>query len=302
MIKDRIFTMVGPTAVGKTGIAIEICRRISGEIISADSRQIYKFLDIGTAKPTIKERQMINFHLIDFVHPDDNYSCGQFCRDAVTKIEEIHKRDNTPIICGGTGLYIKSLFNPLHDLPHAERKLKEKLNQMLQKHGVDYLYQRLLTIDPDWAKKITAQDRQRILRGIEVYELTGTPLSKLIKKQRKEAEYLPYYIGLNLPREELYQRIDTRFSAMIKNGFVEEVKSLLRKGFDPKSNALRTIGYKEIIEFLEGKSTLDQAISKAKQRTRNFAKRQITWFKRIPDLRWYNPNDPKIVKNIIDQI
>ncbi len=299
---NRLLTIIGPTAVGKTKVAINIAKEISGEIISADSRQIYKYLDIGTAKPTIQERRQVNFHLIDFVDPNDNYSCGQFSRDAETKIAEIEQRKNIPIVCGGTGLYIKSLFNPPHELPQSDKKIKAKLGQTLQKQGLNYLYQRLLVIDPGWAKKIKSNDKQRILRGLEVYEMTGTPLSEAISKKPRQAKYLPNYVGLNLPRVELYDRIDTRFDAMIKSGLVEEVKSLLRQNFAPDSNALRTIGYKEIVDYLKGEMTLVEAIAKAKQRTRNFAKRQLTWFKKIPDVHWFNPEDPKIIKNILGQI
>jgi len=297
---DRILTIIGPTAAGKTEVSLEIAKKICGEIISADSRQIYKYLDIGTAKPTVKERREINFHLIDFVDPDGNYSCGQFRRDAEAKIEEIIKRKNMPIICGGTGLYIKALFNPLHDLPQSDKRLKESLAQLLQKHGIDYLYKKLLTIDPQWAKRIMPNDKQRILRGLEVYKITGKPISQLIKRKNMKAKYQPYYIGLNLPREELYQRIDQRFDLMVKKGLVEEVESLLRRGFDSNSSALRTIGYLEIIEYLKGRLTLDDARTKAKQRTRNFAKRQITWFSKIPDLVWFDPEKSDLAKIIIE--
>jgi len=299
---NRVITIVGPTAVGKTKLSIKIAKKISGEIISADSRQIYKYLNIGTAKPIYKERREVNFHLIDFVESDDSYSCGQFARDAEIKIEEIKKRNRIPVICGGTGLYIRALFKPLHPLPQSNKKIKKKLIQMLHKYGVDYLYNKLLSFDPDWAKKISPKDKQRILRGLEIYEMTGKPLSKLIKKRRRKSKYSPYYIGLCLPREKLYHRINSRFDNMIQHGLIDEVKFLLEKGFDPESNALRTIGYKEIVKYVQGTLTLDEAILKAKQRTRNFAKRQITWFSKIPNLRWFNPEVPNIAKVIVENI
>lgn len=297
----KILTIVGPTAVGKTRITIEIAKRISGEIISADSRQIYKYLNIGTAKPTRKEQKVVSFHLIDFVHPKDSYSCGLFARDAGIKIGEIQKKGNIPIVCGGTGLYIRALFNPLHKLPESNKKIKEKLVKLMEKRGIEYLYKKLLSVDPKWAKKISPKDKQRIMRGLEVYEIIGKSLSSLITAKKKTSKFLPYYIGLNLSREELYQRINKRFDDMIKNSLVEEVRFLLKKGIDPKSTALRTIGYKEIIEHFNGNLTLDEAIEKAKKRTRNFAKRQITWFSKISGLKWYNPKDPNIVKFIIKQ-
>ncbi len=298
----KIVAVVGPTAVGKTKVAIEIAKRISGEIISADSRQIYKYLNIGTAKPTNKERKQVKFHLIDFVHPGDSYSCGQFARDAEAKIEEIQSRGNNPIVCGGTGLYIRALFNPLHKLPESDKKIKERLVKKLNTYGIDHLYHELSSIDQEWAKRITPKDKQRILRGLEVYEITGDPLSTLIKKSKKQSKYLPYYVGLYLPRKKLYERINQRFDRMINNGLVDEVKSLLTEAFDPLSNALRTIGYKEIIEYLQGSVTFNDAVDKAKRRTRNFARRQITWFNKIQGIKWYDPENPDSIKTIIYQL
>jgi len=297
----KIITIVGPTAAGKTDLAIKIARKISGEIISADSRQIYKYLDIGTAKPMSEQRRQATFHLIDFVHPDDNYSCGQFARDAELKIADIIRKKRVPVICGGTGLYIKALFQPLHVLPVSNPEIKNKLQASLEKHGVEFLYKKLLSVDPHWAAQIMPRDKQRIMRGLEVYEMSGKPLSLVLKTRKKETKYKPHYIGLNLPRAELYRIIDQRFDEMIEQDLVNEVKSLLKKGLNPSSNALRTIGYKELIQYLNGEMILEMAIQRAKQRTRNFAKRQITWFNKIPGLSWYDPGDPDIVKYIIDQ-
>jgi tRNA dimethylallyltransferase len=282
----KVLTLVGPTAV-------------SGEIISADSRQIYKHLDIGTAKPTTEQRRKTKFHLIDIVEPDADYSCGQFARDAEHKIEETASRKKTPVICGGTGLYIRALFHPLDDLPKSNKETKRRLIEMLDEHGTAHMYGKLQHVDPQWAKRITSQDKQRILRGLEVYEMTGKPLSRLIGKREKTGRFLPYYIGLNLPRDVLYERINHRFDQMLEQGLIDEVQQLLKRGLDPKTSALRTIGYKEIAEHLNGKLTLDGAIDKAKRRTRNYAKRQITWFNRIPDLEWHSPEEPGLVDFIV---
>jgi tRNA dimethylallyltransferase len=274
---NRILTIVGPTAAGKTEVAIRVARQVSGEIISADSRQIYQYLDIGTAKPDRRQKRQVPFHLIDFVHPDENYSCGQFARDAEQTIECLLRAGTPPIVCGGTGLYIKALFEPLHELPASDKKVKSRLSTLLHERGLQHLYQRLLEVDPVWGEHIGPHDTQRILRGLEIYEMTGTPLSVLLKRAKKNPRYCPLYVGLTLPRTELYDRIDHRFDTMITAGLVNEVRSLLKKGFDPGKSALRTIGYKEIIEHLNGTVSLDQAIEKAKRRTRNFAKRQLTW-------------------------
>jgi len=295
----RIITIVGPTAVGKTHTAIEIAQKISGEIISADSRQIYKDLNIGTAKPTREEQRLVRFHLIDCVLPDKPYSCGQFARDAEQRIQEIVARRHTPIVCGGTGLYIRALFHPLHKLPESDERVKAKLMNEYNKHGLAYLYERLLHVDPIWAQKITPRDKQRILRGLEVYEISGKTLSSFTKVRRRTAQYLPYYVGLTMPRDELYNRINQRFDSMIERGLVEETKTLLDKGLDPTSSALRTIGYKEIVEYLSRTLTLDAAVEKAKRRTRNFAKRQLSWFNNIEGIEWYDTRDPDLVKIII---
>jgi tRNA dimethylallyltransferase len=297
-----ILTIVGPTATGKTDLAVKLAKRISGEIVSADSRQIYKYLDIGTAKPNARQRAATKFHLIDFVEPDQEYSCGQFARDAVSKIEEITTRKKMPIVCGGTGLYIRALFHPLDELPRSDKKIKRRMTERLNKHGLEYMYQRLMEVDPLWASRIERTDRQRILRGLEVYELTGKPLTQLLGKTADTRPFKPYYIGLNLPREKLYERIDQRFEKMIEQGLVQEAKTLLDRGFGPDTNALRTIGYKEVIAYLNGHLSLDEAIEKAKQRTRNYAKRQVTWFNKIPGLRWFDPNERGLTDHLINTL
>ena len=298
----RILTIVGPTAVGKTEIAIQIATRFHGEIISADSRQIYKYLDIGTAKPTVEQKRKTRFHLIDFIEPHEDYSCGRYARDAERKIEEIAARNRVPIVCGGTGLYIRALFHPLDELPQSDLRTRSRLRETLNKRGLKYLYTKLQGIDQDWANRIKPTDKQRILRGLEVYEVTGKPLSKLIGKKKIHKDFSPLYIGLNLPREVLYARIDKRFSRMIEQGLVEETETLLARGFSKESSALRTIGYKEIIEHLDGIITLEDAIAKAKRRTRNYAKRQVTWFSRIPQIVWCNPDDPMTVGGILQRL
>lgn len=295
MKMKEILTIVGPTAAGKTKIALEIALRINGEVISADSRQIYKYLNIGTAKPTPEEQKKVKFHLIDFLEPDVNYSCGQFARDAERLIEDISNRGRRPIICGGTGLYIKALFNPLHPLPVADRALKLYLQGILKEKGLDYLYKRLLKIDPEWAKKIGPKDKQRILRGLEVYEITKKPLSVLIKQKREKARFRPRYIGITIPREELYKRINERYDRMIEDGLIDEAKNILKMGYAPDCYGLRTIGYKEIVEYLKSQCDLNEAIEKAKQHTRNFAKRQLTWFRKTMGVKWFKADEEDII-------
>ncbi len=298
----NILTIVGPTAVGKTVIAMLIAERISGEIVSADSRQIYKHLNIGTAKPTVAQRRKIRFHLIDFIEPDEDYSCGQFARDAEKKIQEILKRGKIPILCGGTGLYVRALFDPLDELPQSNAETKERLREMLKKHGLDQMYNKLQRIDPAWAERIKPRDKQRIMRGLEVYEITGKPLSKMMGIRMRHPKFLPYYVGLRLQRDLLYSRIDARFEQMLNLGLVNETTSLLKMGLDPRSSALRTIGYKEIVAHLQGEMSLDEAVEKAKRRTRNYAKRQITWFNRIPGMVWHEADDPVLADGILSSL
>ena len=297
-----ILTIVGPTAVGKTSTAMQIAERISGEIVSADSRQIYKHLNIGTAKPSKTQRRKIKFHLIDLIEPEEEYSCGQFARDAEKKINEILTRKKIPIVCGGTGLYIRALFHPLDNLPHSNVKTKEKLRKMLRRHGIEYMYRKLQRIDPGWAERIKPRDKQRIMRGIEVFEMTGKPISEMMGKKKTCTKFPPYYIGLNLQREALYSRINTRFDQMLNHGLVKETESLLKKGIDPESSALRTIGYREITAYLQGAISFDEAVERAKRRTRNYAKRQMTWFSKLPSIVWHDASDPDLVNNIISSL
>lgn len=298
----EVLTIVGPTAVGKTALAMAVAERNHGEIISADSRQIYRYLNIGTAKPTHTERKKIRFHLIDFVEPDENYSCGQFARDAGTCIAAIRARKKIPIVCGGTGLYIKTLFQPLHPLPQSDKKIKADLMDLHDKHGIAYLYKKLQIIDPQWAARIAPTDKQRIIRGLEVHALTGKPLGAQLNAPRKISPYHAFYLGLKMPRDQLYRRIDVRFATMIERGFVAEVRSLLEKGYEPHFSALRTIGYKEIVEHLLGKSSLNEAIARAQQRTRNYAKRQLTWFSRLPGIQWFHPDDHRFFAVVNEKI
>lgn len=298
----KVLAIVGPTAAGKTTLAIEVARLARGEIISADSRQIYKRLDIGTAKPDRGQRRKARFHLLDLVEPGEDYSCGQFARDAAARIAEIRKRGRVPIICGGTGLYIQALFEPLDELPRSDQATKQRLRTALEADGIDRLYQRLRMVDPDWARQIKSRDTQRILRGLEVYETTGRPLSQLLGRAKRRAAFRPVYIGLTVARDVLYARIDERFDVMLKRGLVEEVESLLARGIDPASNALRTIGYREIVDHLQGRTTLDQAAEIAKRRTRQYAKRQLTWFRRLPDIEWRDPEDPVLIRDIVARL
>lgn len=276
--KSKIIAVVGPTASGKTAFAVNLAHQINGEIVSADSRLVYKGFDIGTAKPTLKEREGIPHYMIDIAEPETDYSAGLYLKDAEKIIKDILLRGKVPIIAGGTGLYLNILLMN-YDLPKVEPDydLREKLKK------TDNLYEILSSLDPQTALEIDPNDRKKLIRAIEIVKLTGKPLSK--SRGRKEPEYDVEWLGLNYPREELYDRINRRVDLMIENGLVEETEKLLEK-HGRINNILYTIGYQEMVSYLDGILTLDVAVDKLKQNTRRYAKRQLTWFRKNPDIKW----------------
>lgn len=276
--KSKIIAVVGPTASGKTAFAVNLAHQINGEIVSADSRLVYKGFDIGTAKPTLKEREGIPHYMIDIAEPETDYSAGLYLKDAEKIIKDILSRGKVPIVAGGTGLYLNILLMN-YDLPKVEPDydLREKLKK------TDNLYEILSSLDPQTALEIDPNDRKKLIRAIEIVKLTGKPLSK--SRGRKEPEYDVEWLGLNYPREELYDRINRRVDLMIENGLVEETEKLLEE-HGRINNILYTIGYQEMVSYLDGILTLDEAVDKLKQNTRRYAKRQLTWFRKNPDIKW----------------
>ncbi len=297
---QTILTIVGPTASGKTDLALILADRYDAEIVSADSRQVYQHLDIGTAKPTPDERRQTAFHLIDFLEPDQAYSCGQYSRDAQKHIRDILDRGRTPIVCGGTGLYLRALYEPLHRVPRSTPETKQKINAELAALGLDKLYLRLRKVDPAWADRVGPSDRQRILRGLEIYDLTGRPISEFFSDPRPAAAFEPQYIGLRLPRPVLFERIDRRFDRMLEIGLVDEVRAVLDRGFAADCPGLRTIGYQEIISFVQGRLALNDAAALAKKNTRNFARRQETWFRKMKGIVWLDGEKP--IKELMNEV
>lgn len=277
----KIFCLVGPTGVGKTEVAVALARQYDLDIISADSRQIYKHMDIGTAKPVSGIRDRVNFHLLDIITPDTLYSAADFGRDCQKVIMNLNRKKRRFILVGGSGLYLKALFEPFFDAPARDLKLRKKLAD----EDIAKLYERLQLVDPASARRIKPQDRQRIVRALEIYEQTRQPMSEHIEK-KPQAEFSPYYVGLTMEREKLYRKINARFDQMIEQGLVDEVKNLLRLGYTSCDNALNGIGYYEIIRFLNQEISLMQAIYLAKNRSRQYAKRQLTWFKKIKTIKW----------------
>lgn len=280
-IKNRVIAVVGATASGKTAYAVELAKQINGEIISADSRLVYKGMNIGTAKPTFDEMQRIPHYMVDIVEPDINYSAGLYAKEAKKHVNDILSRGKIPIVAGGTGLYFRILLEN-YDLPDVEPDYK--LREELAKLSFAELYGMLAKLDKNAVTKIERNDKKKIIRYIEIVKLTGLPISKACGKNDNK-EFDIEWIGLNFPREELYERINKRVDLMIEQGLVEETKYLLKK-YGRIPNIVDTIGYKEIISYLDGELTLDEAKDKLKQNTRNYAKRQLTWFRKNENINW----------------
>lgn len=292
----KVPCIVGPTGVGKTEISVKMALKYKTEIISADSRQIYKYMDIGTDKPSKELQKIVKFHLIDIITPDKIYSAGDYAREALGIIKKLYSKSKRFILVGGSGLYIKALFSPLFQ----DIGRDEKLRQRLEKLSTYKLYQKLKKIDPESFRRIHPNDRQRIIRALEVYEITGIPISVQWKKSNPEEELSPFYIGLTLRRSLLYSRIYDRFEEMIKKGFIEEVKRLKKLGYSKDLYAFNAVGYKEILEYLEGRVSLEKAIKEAKRRTKEYARRQLIWFRKQLGIRWIDCEDRKEAEKKIE--
>ncbi|MCY3679814.1 MAG: tRNA (adenosine(37)-N6)-dimethylallyltransferase MiaA [Gemmatimonadetes bacterium] len=297
-----ILVIAGPTASGKTTVGIELAQRIDGEIISADARQIYRFMDIGTAKPTTEERAAARHHLIDFVNPDEDYSAGQFAEDASAVIGDILRRGKVPIVVGGAGLYIRALFDGFSPVPKIPIEIRTRLKEE-GRACLPALYKRLCEADPEWAAKIHPTDTQRILRGLEVYEASGKPLSEHQKvPPTPPICHAASYFGLYWEREVLYDRINARACLMFQNGLIEEAASLRDRGYTPDLNALNAFGYREIFQYLNGETTLDRALADLQQGTRRYAKRQMTFFRKDERIQWMDGSGGDVATPILQNL
>lgn len=282
-----IVILTGSTAVGKSQISLAIAQELNFEIINADSMQVYRYLDIGTAKPSLNDRKLIRHHMIDIVNPDEQYDAGKYVEEADRVIVNLLKGKKLPLIVGGTGLYIKALIFGLSQSPPKDLRIRNDLKSKLKSSGIESLYYELRQTDPLSAKKIKPADTQRILRALEVFLITGKPISFFQKEHEfRQPRYKYLYFCLRREREELNKRIDARVDKMIKFGFEEEVRNLLQKSYSKDLNSLKSLGYKEMIEYINGKYKLPEAINLIKQNTKRYAKRQLTWFKAQPDIVW----------------
>ncbi len=288
--KNTILVIAGPTASGKTAIGILCAMKLDAEIISADSRQIYRRLDIGTAKPTPAQREKITHHFIDEVEPSQIYNAGLFGKEAHDRIGQIIACNKRVIIVGGSGLYIRSIVDGLFEGPSADKEIRLSLEKKAFVGGNKILIDELKKVDPITAEKIDVHNRQRIIRALEVYYIAGIPMSELHKERHPELNCDVIQVGLNWERKKLYERINTRVEEMIQSGFINEVERLMSEGLDAELPVLQTVGYKEAIQYLRIEISYDAMTHLMKQRTRNFAKRQLTWFRKDNRIKWINLN------------
>lgn len=292
MEKPKVIVICGPTASGKTKLSIEVAKMVNGEIVSADSMQIYKDMTIGTAKPTIEEMQGIKHYLIDFVSPDKRYSVAEYKNDATNAIEEIISKGKTPIVVGGTGLYVNSLIYEI-EYPSVELDMnyRKKLEEIAEKEGLDRLYEMAMKVDKLAMKKISPNDKKRICRVLEIYHATGKTKTQIeIESRANEPKYDFLVFGINMDREKLYDRINRRVDIMIEDGLIDEVKEVLSK-YNDFPTAMQGLGYKEVVEYLNGDTTKEEMIEKIKMETRRYAKRQLTWFRRYENITWIDGLD-----------
>lgn len=292
-MKKPLIILTGPTAVGKTKLSIELAKAVNGEIISADSMQVYKHMDIGSAKIKKEEMCGVPHHLIDVLEPDEEFHVVRFQEMAKQAMEEIYAKGKVPILAGGTGFYIQAVVKDIDFSKETEKSpVREELEKLAEEKGCAYLHERLQQVDPKSAEKIHANNVKRVIRALEYFELTGKPISLHNEEEAaKESPYNVAYFVLNDVRERLYERIDARVDAMLQEGLVEEVSGLAKKGYTKDMVSMQGLGYKEILSYLDGSYTLDEAVYILKRDTRHFAKRQLTWFKREKDVIWVNKQD-----------
>ena len=300
--KAKVIVICGPTASGKTALSIEVAKKINGEIISCDSMQIYKDMNIGTAKPTKEEMGEIKHYLIDYVLPTERYSVAEYKKDAKKAIKEVIEKGKTPIIVGGTGLYVDSL---IYEIEYPEIKFDEeyrkKLEKEVEEEGLEKLYEKAKKIDPISIQKISKTDKKRIQRVLEIYHATGkTKTEQEIISRQKEPEYAYKVYGLLWDRQKLYDRINLRVDIMIEQGLIEEVKTILKK-YSEFPTAMQGLGYKEVVQYLNKEITKEEMIEKIKQETRRYAKRQMTWFRKNKQTIWLNAEDKQNNINIISE-
>jgi tRNA dimethylallyltransferase len=299
---EQVIVIVGPTCSGKTQLSLELAGSLNTEIISADSRQIYKYLDIGTAKPSSSELKRIRHHFISSISPGEKFNVNDYETGALKIIHDLHSRGKIPVVVGGSGLYIRALVYGLFNSVDTDEELRTKLMNERKIFGNEYLHEKLRKVDPESAAIMLPQNYKRIIRALEVYYLSGKPISRLQKDYKRNTDISFVQYGLSRERENLYRSIDVRVDEMFNSGLIKEVSGVVERGFDKKSNALNTVGYKEVISYLEGALSLERANELIKRNTRRFAKRQLTWFKNDKRIKWISIENHADLKNAASRI
>jgi tRNA dimethylallyltransferase len=299
-LKKTLIVLVGPTAIGKTAVAIRLARHFHTEVVSADSRQFYKELNIGTAKPTEEELKLAKHHFINSISIHDTYNVGQFETDAINCLDDIFKKEEVAIMVGGSGLFVNAVCHGMDQLPETDAVLRAELKAELDKNGISSLQQKLALLDPEYYAAVDRSNPHRLIRAIEVCLQTGIKYSELRKMEKKERNFTSIKVGFDLEREKLYERINVRVDEMMEAGLFEEAK----KFYELRHlNALQTVGYSELFECMDNKVPLEQAIDLIKQNSRRYAKRQLTWFRKDTEIKWFSPeNVNEIIEFITQQI
>jgi tRNA dimethylallyltransferase len=299
--KPKIVVIAGPTASGKTAVGIELAERFRGEIVSADSIQIYRFMDIGSAKPSAEELRRVKHHMIDIRDPDEDFSAGDYLRDARESIRRIIEKGRVPLVVGGTGLYIRMLLGGIAPMPPGQPELRRKLREEEKRQGEGALFRRLSQVDPDTAAITPSNNIIRIIRGLEIYESTGKRMSELQRGHAfRDRPFQSLFLCLSPDRRFLYERIDNRVDNMIKGGLIEEVAVLYERGYPRELKSMQSLGYRHAGMVLAGEATLSEAVDLMKRDTRRFAKRQFTWFRSEPEVLWIGPEQINSIGSIVD--
>jgi len=298
---NNIICIAGPTASGKTALAVQLAKVTNGEVVSCDSMQIYKYMDIGTAKPTFEERDGIPHHMLDVAEPWEDFSVSRYCEMAAPIVDDILARGKAAIIAGGTGLYMDSLIRGNSFAPFPSTGRREELELLAQKHGIEAVLSQLQAVDPESAARLHPSDQKRIIRAMEVYLETGeTITAHNLKTQEIPPKYKPIWFGLeDVCRQDLYNRIDRRVDKMLEAGLLEEIRNLLDRGIPKKSTAMQAIGYKEFVAALSGQCTIEEAAAQVQQSSRRYAKRQLTWFRRNSAMHWLSRKPEETTEEIL---
>lgn len=301
-MEKRVIVIVGPTCSGKTSLSLLLAKELNSEIISSDSRQIYKILTIGTAKPTKDELNIVKHHFIDSLSPDEDFNVSRFEVEALKIISELHKQNKIPVVVGGSGLYIKAIVEGLWNDVDTDSFFREKLKREREEFGSQYIYDKLQNVDPKSAETMLPQNWKRVIRALEVFHLTGKSILDFHIEHKRESDIEFHQFGLNWKREVLYKNIEARVDEMINSGLLDEVKSILKAEYSSELNSLNTVGYKEIIAYLKGEYDLERAIELIKRNTRRFAKRQMTWFRKDKNIEWFDISNKSELSQIAESI